>query len=111
MLAASDKVSVRIFARGRPPQIELVGKLQPVPIAGIDKLSPAQTAGIAKLIIGGHEEAAQRLEKVGSADLSFSVPGPSRYRGNIFKQRGPHAIVIRLIPPRAPRFEDFNLAP
>ena len=111
MLAASDKVSDLIFSPGRPPQIELVGKLQPVIIPGIEKLSPTQTAGIAKLIIGGQEEAAQSLEKVGSADLSFSVPGLSRFRVNIFKQRGTHAIVMRVIPPRAPRFEDFNLPP
>jgi twitching motility protein PilT len=28
---------------------------------------------------------------------------------NIFKQRGTHAIVMRVIPQRPPRFEDFNL--
>src|SRR5438552_17153796 len=109
MLAVSNKVSDLIFSPGRPPQIELIGKLQPVPIAGLEKLSPAQTAGIAKLIIGGHEEALQSLEKLGSADLSFSVPGLSRFRVNIFKQRGTHAIVMRVIPARPPRFEDFDL--
>src|SRR5262245_27864092 len=80
MLAVSDKVSDLIFSPGRPPQIELVGKLQAVPIRGIDKLSPAQTSGIAKLIIGAHEEAASSLEKYGSADVSFSVPGLCRFR-------------------------------
>jgi twitching motility protein PilT len=109
MLAVSDKVSDLIFSPGRPPQIELVGKLQPVDIPGIEKLSPAQTSGIAKLIIGNHEGAAESLEKFGSADLSFSVPSLCRFRVNIFKQRGTHAIVMRVIPPRPPRFEDFNL--
>src|SRR5947207_5330014 len=109
MLAVSNKVSDLIFSPGRPPQIELVGRLQPVIIPGIEKLSPAQTAGIAKLIIGGHEEATQSLEKLGSADLSFSVPGLSRFRVNIFKQRGTHAIVMRVIPARPPTFEDFDL--
>ena len=109
MLAVSAKVSDLIFSPGRPPQIELIGKLQPVLIAGIEKLSPAQTAGIAKLIIGGHEEAMESLEKLGSTDLSFSVPGLSRFRVNIFKQRGTHAIVMRVIPARPPRFEDFDL--
>src|SRR5712691_8784396 len=111
MLAVSDKVSDLIFSPGRPPQIELVGKLQPVIIPGVEKLSPAQTSSIAKLIIGGHEGAAESLEKLGSADLSFSVPGLSRFRVNIFKQRGTHAIVMRVIPPRPPRFEDFDLPP
>src|SRR5713226_631452 len=109
MLAVSDKVSDLIFSPGRPPQIELVGKLQPVPVAGVEKLSPAQISSIAKLIIGGHEGATESLEKLGSADLSFSVPGLSRFRVNIFKQRGTHAIVMRVIPPRPPRFEDFDL--
>ncbi len=109
MLAVSDKVSDLIFSPGRPPQIELVGKLQPVAIPGLDKLTPPQTAGIAKIIIGTHEEAAQSLEKFGSSDLSFSVPSLCRFRVNIFKQRGSHAIVMRVIPQRPPRFEDFNL--
>ena len=111
MLAVSDKVSDLIFSPGRPPQIELVGKLQPVDIPGVEKLTPAQTSGIAKLIIGNHEGAAESLEKYGSADLSFSVPSLCRFRVNIFKQRGSHAIVMRVIPPRPPRFEDFNLPP
>src|ERR1043165_4404623 len=109
MLAVSDKVSDLIFSPGRPPQIELVGKLQPVAIPGLDKLTPPQTAGIAKLIIGTYEEATQSLEKLGSTDLSFSVPSLCRFRVNIFKQRGSHAIVMRVIPQRPPRFEDFNL--
>ena len=109
MLAVSDKVSDLIFSPGRAPQVELVGKLQPVEIPGVEKLSPAQTAGIAKLVIGGHEGPTESLEKYGSADLSFSVPTLCRFRVNIFKQRGSLAIVMRVIPPRPPRFEDFNL--
>src|SRR5437870_10160434 len=80
MLAVSDKVSDLIFSPGRPPQVELVGRLQPVSTTGVGKLSPAQTAGIAKLIVGNHENAAESLEKYGSADLSFSVSGLSRFR-------------------------------
>ena len=39
MLSVSDKVSDLIFSPGRPPQVELLGKLQPVPIAGLEKLT------------------------------------------------------------------------
>src|SRR5687767_11285886 len=109
MLRASDKVSDLIFSPGRPPQIELAGKLVPVRIAGLEKLTPAHTAGIAKLIIANQQAAIESLEKSGSADLSFSVPGDARFRVNIFKQRGSHAIVMRVIPMRPPRFSDFNL--
>ena len=109
MLRASDKVSDLIFSPGRPPQIELAGKLVPVRVAGLEKLTPAHTAGIAKLIIGNQQTALDSLEKTGSADLSFSVPGDARFRVNIFKQRGTHAIIMRVIPMRPPQFSDFNL--
>src|SRR3989440_11235753 len=109
MLEVSDKVSDLIFSPGRPPQVELVGKLQPVHIAGIEKLTPAHTFGIAKIMIGENASATESLDKFGSADISFSVPGFCRFRVNIFKQRGTHAIVMRVIPQRPPRFDDFNL--
>jgi twitching motility protein PilT len=111
MLKISDKVSDLIFSPGRPPQVELVGKLQAVSMPGLEKLTPAHTASIAKLMIGNHQQAALNLEKNGSADLSFSAPGLSRFRVNIFMQRGTHAIVMRVIPSRPPRFEDFDLPP
>jgi twitching motility protein PilT len=109
MLRASDKVSDLIFSPGRAPQIELSGKLVPVRINGLEKLTPAHTAGIAKLIIGNQQSAAESLEKTGSADVSFSAPGEARFRVNIFKQRGTHAIVMRVIPMHPPQFKDFNL--
>jgi twitching motility protein PilT len=109
MLKTSDKVSDLIFSPGRPPQIELAGKLQPVQVAGLEKLTPAHTASIAKLIIGNHQGASESIEKSGSADLSFSAPGEARFRVNVFKQRGTHAIVMRVIPTKPPNFEDFDL--
>ena len=109
MLRASDKVSDLIFSPGRPPQVELSGKLVPVKVSGLEKLTPAHTAGIAKLIIGNQQAAAESLEKNGSADLSFSAPGEARFRVNIFKQRGSLAIIMRVIPMRPPNFKDFDL--
>src|SRR5256714_10436159 len=109
MLSVSDKVSDLIFSPGRPPQVELMGELQPVAVPGLEKLLPAHTASLAKLIIANHQTAAEGLEKFGSADLSFSAPGFARFRVNIFMQRGTHAIVMRVIPPSPPQFKDFNL--
>ncbi|CAN5846082.1 PilT/PilU family type 4a pilus ATPase [soil metagenome] len=109
MLRVSDTVSDLIFSPGRPPQVEVTGKLQPVRIPGLEKLTSAHTASIAKLIIANQQAAIDSLEKSGSADLSFSAPGEGRFRVNIFKQRGTHAIVMRVIPPRPPNFRDFKL--
>jgi twitching motility protein PilT len=109
MLRSAEKVSDLLFSPGRPPQVELAGQLKPVHIPGLEKLLPAHTAGIAKLILGNHQIAIESLEKTGSADLSFSFPGESRFRVNIFKQRGTYAIVMRVIPSRPPQFRDFDL--
>lgn len=111
MLKTSDKVSDLLFSPGRPPQIELAGKLEGIKFPGLEKLMPAHTASIAKLIIGGHEVANESIEKSGSADLSFSAPGEARFRVNIFKQRGTYAIVMRVIPTNPPNFADFDLPP
>lgn len=109
MLAVSNKVSDLIFSPGRPPQIELISKLQPVMIPGLEKLTPAHTAGIAKVILAGNSQQVEALEKLGSTDVSFSAPGIARFRVNIFKQRGTIAIVMRVIPSKAPSWADFDL--
>jgi twitching motility protein PilT len=109
MLSVSDKISDLIFSPGRPPQVELIGKLTPVNIPGMELLTPAHTAGISKALIGNNKTAAQALEEQGSADISFSLPGLSRFRVNIFMQRSSHAIVMRVVPDNIPSFEDLCL--
>jgi twitching motility protein PilT len=111
MLTVSNKISDLIFSPGRPPQVELIGKLTPVQIQGMEMLTPAHTTAISKALIGSNKMAEESLEKNGSADLSFSLPGLSRFRVNIFKQRGTYAIVMRVVPNEIPSFEDLNLPP
>jgi twitching motility protein PilT len=109
MLSLSNKISDLIFSPGRPPQVELIGKLTAVNIPGMEMLTPAHTAGIAKALIGNNKAAEKSLEENGSADISFSLPGLSRFRVNIFMQRGTHAIVMRVVPDSIPSFEDLGL--
>ena len=109
MLSVSDKISDLIFSPGRPPQVELIGKLTPVAIPGMEMLTPAHTAGISKALISNNKNAEESLEKYGSADLSFSLTGLSRFRVNIFKQRGTVAIVMRVVPNEVPSFADLGI--
>ncbi len=109
MLAVSTTVSDLVFSPGRPPQIELGGKLQGVSVPGLEKLLPTHTAAMAKLLVGNNVTSAENLEKYGSADVSFSAPGLSRFRVNVFMQRGTHAIVMRVIPTRPPQWSDYDL--
>jgi twitching motility protein PilT len=109
MLSKSDKISDLIFSPGKPPQVELLGKLTPILVPGLELLTPAHTAAIARALIGNNKAAEAALLKSGSADLSFSLTGLSRFRVNIFMQRGTHAIVMRVVPNKIPSFEELGL--
>ncbi|MGZ4818168.1 MAG: type IV pilus twitching motility protein PilT [Terriglobales bacterium] len=109
MLQFAKGVSDLIISPGRPPQVELSGKLVPVPIAGLAKLTADDTARIVADLLGQNKQAVQTLKENGSADLSYSLPQQSRFRVNIFRQRGTYAAVMRVIPTRIPTFEDLKL--
>lgn len=109
MLKASTNVSDLIFSPGRAPQIEVSGKLVELKFKGLECLTPQDTSFLAYDIIGKHEMPLRKLEQDGSADLSYSVPGFSRFRVNIFKQRGSFAIVMRVIPNDIPGFDQLKL--
>ena len=109
MLAAGPNVSDLIFSPGRPPQVELTGDLQGVQIAGLERLSTQNIKAMADLMLYGNDQGKEVLEKKGSTDISYSVPGLCRFRVNIFMQRGTHAIVMRVIPTKPPNWEDLSL--
>jgi twitching motility protein PilT len=111
MLRASKQVSDLIFSPGRAPQVEINGQLREMNIAGVGKLLPEATYRIGKDLIGQNEIVAGKLEKEGSADLSYSLPGVARFRVNVFRQRGTYAIVMRVIPQTIPDFASLNLPP
>jgi len=51
------------------------------------------------------------FEEAGEADFSYSIPGLSRYRVNVFKQRGTISIVCRAIPFEIRSVEELGLPP
>ncbi|MEO6335170.1 MAG: PilT/PilU family type 4a pilus ATPase [Pyrinomonadaceae bacterium] len=109
MLAVDSKVSDLIFSPGRAPQVELTGELQNVAIPGLEILKPAQIKAISDLMLAGNEQGLETLDKKGSSDISYSVPGLCRFRVNIFRQRGTHAIVMRVIPTEPPNWQELKL--
>lgn len=109
MLAVDSKVSDLIFSPGRPPQVELTGDLQGVLMPGLESLTAPQIKAMADLMLHGNEQGLETLDKKGSSDISYSVPGLCRFRVNIFRQRGSFAIVMRVIPTKPPNWQDLNL--
>jgi twitching motility protein PilT len=109
MLKASNNVSDLIFSPGRAPQIEVSGQLVELKFKGLECLTPQDTNFLAYDIMGKNETPIRKLEHDGSADLSYSVAGVSRFRVNVFKQRGTCAIVMRVVPNAVPTFDDLKL--
>jgi twitching motility protein PilT len=107
MLRTSPKISDLFFSPGKPPLVEINGKLAPAGAALA--LTSADTRRIASDLIGDNEDATDNLKKLGSCDVSYSLPGSNRFRVNIFMQRGTCAVVMRVIPSKVPDFESLNL--
>ena len=111
MLKGREHVSDLIFSPGHAPQVESSGQLVELKFPGLERLTPEHIRQIANDLIGSLTYARERLEKEGATDLSYSIPAVSRFRVNIFRQRGTHAIVMRVIPYKIPSFEDLKLPP
>jgi len=107
MLRVSPKISDLFFSPGKPPLVEINGKLVPAGAARV--LTPEDTRRIASDLMGNNEDAIGNLRKLGSSDVSYSLPGANRFRVNIFMQRGTCAVVMRVIPGKVPDFESLNL--
>jgi twitching motility protein PilT len=111
MLDSGKGISDLIFSPGRPPQVEKQGELTAVAIPELPLLRPEDTARVARDVIGGNAHALQTLKQQGSCDLSYSLPERSRFRVNVFRQRGTYAIVMRVIASKIPSLAELKLPP
>jgi twitching motility protein PilT len=109
MLRVSRHVSDLIFSPGSHPHVEVSGQLVPLKMPGLPILNAEATQRIAEELIGSNKQATATLERQGSCDISYSLPGTARFRVNIFVQRGSHAIVMRVIPQTIPSLDQLNL--
>jgi twitching motility protein PilT len=94
MLDFGHGISDLVFSPFRAPQVEMQGDLVPVIVDGLSMLKPADTEWLAQELSAGNEVAIEGLKKNGSCDLSYTIAGRSRFRVNIFRQRGTYAIVM-----------------
>jgi twitching motility protein PilT len=109
MLKVSDRVSDLNFSVGRPPQVEVDGQLVPVTFPGLPRLTPFQTEMIVMHMLRGDRELTRTLITNGSVDLSYSIPQKTRFRVNVFSQRGTYAIVLRVIPEGIPTLASLKM--
>jgi twitching motility protein PilT len=107
MLKTSAKISDLFFSPGKPPLVEVNGRLTPVALTR--NLTIEDTRRIASDLMSGNQHAIDNLKELGSCDVSYSLPGTYRFRVNIFIQRSSCAIVMRVIPGVVPDFDALNL--
>ncbi|HXB57397.1 MAG TPA: PilT/PilU family type 4a pilus ATPase [Vicinamibacteria bacterium] len=109
MLDAAPGISDLNLSVGRPPQVEVDGALRPVSFAGIERLLPYHTELIAMRLLAGKRDNADKLVRTGSVDLSYSLARRTRFRANVFSQRGSFSIALRVIPNKVPSIEELGI--
>src|SRR5207253_9522821 len=87
-----------------PPQIRVHGHLVPL---DLPQLTPAETKQLAYSVMT--DEQKHRFEENLELDFSFGVKGLSRFRANVFNQRGAVGAVFRAIPYEIKTFEELGL--
>src|SRR6184192_2516801 len=88
-----------------PPQVRVHGHLQPLPAP---KLTPAETKNLAYSVLT--DEQKKRFEQTKELDCSFGLKNiGSRFRCNVFNQRGAVGAVYRVIPEKIRSFGELGL--
>jgi len=89
---------------GTAPQLRIDGKLHPL---RMPPLSPPETKQLCYSVLTDSQK--HVFEETNELDLSFSVQKLSRFRGNIFVQRGNVAGAFRAIPFKIKSFDELGL--
>src|SRR3989442_9405365 len=90
---------------GTPPQVRVDGHLHP--LEGYKTLTSSETKQLAYSVLTDAQK--HRFEENLELDFSFGVKGLSRFRANIFNQRGAVGAVFRAIPYEIKSFEELGL--
>src|SRR5580765_159469 len=88
-----------------PPQVRVDGILRPL---DYPEMTPAETKQLAYSVLTDAQK--HRFEETLELDFSFGIKGLSRFRANIFNQRGAVGAVFRAIPYEIRSFDDLGLA-
>ena len=92
------------FAVGISPQLRIDGELFPL---DSKPLTPEMTKTLAYSILT--EGQIKEFEQEKELDMSFGIKGLSRFRVNVFMDRGSVGVAIRVIPYEIPAFENLGL--
>ncbi|HEX2248825.1 MAG TPA: type IV pilus twitching motility protein PilT [Gemmatimonadales bacterium] len=101
-----DASDLHITAQERP-KLRVDGDI--VDSSVPDILTPKDTLQLAYSVLTENQK--KRFETEDELDFSFGIQNLARFRGNVFKQRGCVAMVIRMIPFNVRTFQELGLPP
>lgn len=87
------------------PQVRVHGHLAPLP--GFNSLTPSDTKRLAYSVLTDAQK--HRFEENLELDFSFGLKGMSRFRANLFNQKGAVGAVFRAIPYEIKTFDALGL--
>jgi twitching motility protein PilT len=90
-----------------PPQVRVHGHLSA--LVGYPEMTAADTKRLAYSVLTDAQK--HRFEENLELDFSFGLKGMSRFRANLFNQRGAVGAVFRAIPYEIKSFSDLGLPP
>jgi twitching motility protein PilT len=112
MLQSAEGISDLLFISGKPPLVEVHGRLSQFCLDGPGSvLTPLFIEELADHIIGGSERLKVEFAATGSCDCSYAIENVARFRVNIFMQNGKHALVMRKLQSEVPSLENLGLPP
>jgi twitching motility protein PilT len=112
MLQSADGISDLLFISGKPPLVEIHGRLNEFSIdAPGPVLTPVFIEELAGHVMNGSERLKMEFAASGSCDCSYAIENLARFRVNIFKQNGRHAVVMRKLQSQVPTLETLGLPP
>jgi twitching motility protein PilT len=95
------------LAAGAPPKVRVHGALQALP-----GFADLESDTIRRLVYGVLSEGQiKSFEENFELDTAYAIPAASRFRMNVFRQRGSVGAVLRAIPFQIPDFERLGLPP
>jgi twitching motility protein PilT len=112
MIQSAEGISDLLFLAAKPPQMEIHGRLKPFVLEPFESvLTSARIEALAGAIINNNQRLLQDLAEQGSCDCSYSLKNFCRFRGNIYRQNGNYAMVLRQLQSQVPSLESLHLAP
>jgi twitching motility protein PilT len=98
------KASDLHITAGVPPEFRIDGSITP---SEYEILTPDLTANLAYSVMS--DEQRKKFENTKELDFSFGIKGLSRFRSNVYLQRGVVSMAIRQIPYEIMAFESLGL--